>query len=91
MKESTTYQAILEEGRAEGKVPGAIAEARKLLRLRGEEVLGPADARSIAAIERLTDLLQLEELFKRVGSVGSWQELFRPPATPSRRGQRPSR
>jgi predicted transposase YdaD len=33
MKESSTYQAILEEGRAEGEVQGAIAEAKKALRL----------------------------------------------------------
>jgi hypothetical protein len=86
MKESATYQAILEEGRGEG----AVAEARELLRLRGEEVFGPADGRSIAAIERLNDLAQLEELFNRVGSVGSWPELLGPPATGPRRGRRPS-
>ncbi len=90
MKESTTYQAILEEGRTEGQTQGAVAETRKLLRLRGEEVFGPADGRSIAAIERLNDLTQLEELFKRVGSVGSWQEVFGPPATGPHRGRRPS-
>jgi predicted transposase YdaD len=84
MKESATYQAILEEGRGEG----AVAEARKLLRLRGEEVFGPADARIIAAIERLNDLMQLEELFKRVRRVGSWQELFGQHATGPRRGRR---
>ena len=32
MKESTTYQALLEEGRAEGQSVGAVAEARKVLR-----------------------------------------------------------
>ncbi len=84
MKESATYQAILEEGRGEG----AVAEARKLLRIRGEEVFGPADARISAALERLNDLTQLEELFKRVRSVGSWQELFGQSATGSRRGRR---
>jgi hypothetical protein len=86
MKESATYQAILEEGRGEG----AVAEARKLLRLRGEEAFDPADGRSIAAIERLNDLTRLKALFKRVGSVGSWQELFGPPATGPRRGRRRS-
>jgi predicted transposase YdaD len=70
MKESATYQAILAEGRAEGQAQGAITEARKLLRLRGEEVFGPADARIIDAIERINDLTQLGELFKRVRSVG---------------------
>jgi predicted transposase YdaD len=90
MKESSTYQAILEEGRTEGQAQGAIAEARKLLRLRGEEVFGPADARILAVIERLNDLTQLEELFKRVRSVRNWQELLGQPATGPRRGRRPS-
>src|SRR6266849_5488483 len=49
MKESSTYQAILEEGRSEG----AVAEARKVLRLQGEEAFGPPDARTAAQIERL--------------------------------------
>src|SRR5260370_15948761 len=31
MKESVTYQAILEEGEEKGKIEGALAEARKFL------------------------------------------------------------
>lgn len=88
MKESSTYQAILEEGRTEGQTLGAIAEARKLLRLRGEEAFGPADARIIAAIEQLNDLMQLEALFQRVRSVRNWQELFSQQANGPRRGRR---
>lgn len=90
MKESSTYQAILEEGRREGQTEGAIAEARKLLRLFGEEVFGAPGNRTIAAIERLNDLTQLEELCKRVRGVGSWQELFGQSVSHSRRGRRPS-
>src|SRR5438445_13300956 len=41
MKESSTYQAILAEGRAEGEVRGAVAEATKVLRLLGGESPGP--------------------------------------------------
>jgi predicted transposase YdaD len=88
MKESSTYQAILEEGRTEGQAQGALAEARKLLRLRGEEALGPADARVIAVIEQINDLTQLEALFQRIRNVGSWQELFGQPADGPRRGRR---
>ena len=94
MKESSTYQAILEEGRTEGlakgQVQGAISEARKLLRLRGAEAFGPPDARITAALEQINDLGQLEELFKRVQNVGSWQELLHQPASGQRRGRRPS-
>jgi len=76
MKESSTYQAILGEGRAEGRAEGqtqgAITEARKFLRLRGEEAFGPPDARILARVERLNDLAQLEDLFKRVAAVNGW-------------------
>jgi predicted transposase YdaD len=88
MKESSTYQAILEEGRREGQTAGAIIEARKFLRLRGEEVFGAPDSQIIAAIERLNDVTQMEELFKRVSRVGSWQELFGQSTTGPRRGRR---
>ena len=92
MKESSTYQAILEEGRtkgrAEGHTQGAIAEARKLLRLRGEEAFGAPDARTMVLIEQLNDLTQLEELFQRVRSVGSWRELFGRQTNGPQRGRR---
>src|SRR5258708_240181 len=68
MKESSTYQAILEEGRSEG----AVAEAKKLLRTFGEDKLGAPDARTAAAIERIDDLGRLEGLCERLGAVKSW-------------------
>src|SRR5439155_20388219 len=37
MKESTTYQAILEEGRAEGEVRGSVKEAKKVLFLQANK------------------------------------------------------
>jgi predicted transposase YdaD len=84
MKESSTYQAILEEGRAEGH----IAEARKVLRLQGEEAFGPPDARITASIERLNDLVRLEELLKRMRTATSWQELLGTPAPAARNRRR---
>jgi hypothetical protein len=83
MKESSTYQAILEEGRAEG----AVAEARKLLWVLGAEKLGPPDAQAAAAIDRIGSLAQLERLCQRLTTAGSWQELLARPA-PRRRGRR---
>ncbi len=83
MKESSTYQAILEEGRAEG----AVAEAKRMLRLQGEAAFGPPDSRAAAAIERLDDLPRLEEMLLRVRTAASWPELLgRPPS--ARRGGR---
>jgi predicted transposase YdaD len=78
MQESSTYQAILEEGRTEG----AIAEMRKMVRILGEDAFGPPDARTAAAIGQLNDLARLEELLRHVRTAGSWQELL------GRRGRR---
>jgi predicted transposase YdaD len=76
MRESSTYQAILEEGREEGREEGELREARKLLRMIGDRRFGPPDARTAAAIERIEDLPQLEELCQRLGAAGSWQEVL---------------
>jgi predicted transposase YdaD len=84
MKESSTYQAILEEGRGEG----AVAEAKKLLRLQGDDAFGPPDARTAATIERINDLAQLEDLARRMRSATSWQELLGPLIGGSRKGRR---
>jgi predicted transposase YdaD len=84
MKESTTYQAILAEGRAEG----AVAEAKKVLRLQGDDAFGPPDARTARLIEGLDDLARLEELLKRVRTAASWQELLGQPVA-GRRTRRP--
>src|SRR5262249_29201429 len=88
MKESSTYQAVLAEGRDEGLAQGAVAEAKKVLRFQGEDAFGPADARTTAAIERLNDLTRLEELLRRVRTAGSWQELLGQPASSRRSGRR---
>jgi hypothetical protein len=88
MKESSTYQAILEEGRAEGRAEGAVAEAKKLLRLQGDEAFGPPDAATAAAIEQLTDLARLEGLIKRMRRAESWQDLLSQPTARRRGGRR---
>jgi hypothetical protein len=79
MKESSTYQAIYAEGMGEG----AISEARKLLRIQGDDAFGEPDSRTIARIERIDDLDTLEELLMRVLKVTSWQELFSSPRAAS--------
>ncbi len=84
MKESSTYQAILSEGKTEG----AVAEAKKVLRLLGDDAFGLPDARTAKVIERLDDLAQLEELLKRVRTAESWRDLLGPLA-PGPRKERP--
>ncbi|MCI0461812.1 MAG: hypothetical protein L0Z62_33090 [Gemmataceae bacterium] len=84
MKESSTFQAILEEGRTEG----AVNEARKLLRVFGDQTFGPPDSQMATAIEQINDLRRLEDLCNRLPSAGSWQELLGSPTTEPRRGRR---
>jgi len=88
MKESSTYQAILEEGRLEGRTEGAVAEAKKILRRQGGKAFGPPDPRTAAEIDQLEDLGRLEDLLERVLTAESWQELLGQPASPKRRGRR---
>jgi predicted transposase YdaD len=92
MRESSTYQAILEEGRKEGREEGReegeFREARKLLRMIGDSRFGPPDAQTAALIEQFADLGRLEETFTRLWTAGSWEELLRPPAAGRRGGRR---
>jgi predicted transposase YdaD len=83
MKESTTYQSILEEGKAMG--------ARELVLHQGRVRFGPPDATVTAALEGITDLGRLEELSERLltPKVASWEELLAPPTPRPRSRRRP--
>jgi predicted transposase YdaD len=77
MKESTTYQAIVEEGRVEGRVEAV----REDIRLLGEEKFDtPLPAHVQTTLEGIRDLEQLHRVLKRILEVGSWDELIAPPA-----------
>ena len=72
MKESVTYQAILEEGEAIGKAE----EARRVLLLLGREQFGEPSAKIVALLDAVTDLGRLEALVLRLLYVKSWEELL---------------
>jgi predicted transposase YdaD len=72
MKESSTYQAILQEGQTEGRVE----EARKVLLLLGDQRFGPPEASMRATIEAATDLAWLERWTARLLQATSWEELL---------------
>jgi len=72
MRDSQTYQAILDEGRAEGEAKG---EQRLLLRL-GTTRFGPPDDVMRSRIAAVTDIDAIERLGERMLTVSSWSELL---------------
>ena len=84
---SSTYQKILEEGRAEGRaqvraegrVEGRAEEARRILRRLGTRRFGKPDAHIEAALDAIADLERLEQLSDRVLEVTAWEELLAQP------------
>ena len=72
MRESTTYQAILEEGAARGREQ----EARRVLLLVGSERFGEPDPAVRKELEGITSVEDLEGLATRLLQVESWQELL---------------
>lgn len=68
MKESVTYQAIIEEGEAK--------EARKMILLLGRSKFGEPSAEAEAALNGLSEVSQLEALGVRLLRASSWEELL---------------
>jgi hypothetical protein len=95
MKESVTYQAILEEGKAEGERRGKVEgeargkaeEARRILLLLGCDKFGEPSANVRADLDKLDDVNRLEELTLHLKQAASWQELLDLPG-PRRRSPR---
>jgi hypothetical protein len=68
MRESVTYQAILQEGREE--------EARAILRRLGTKRFGPPSETARAVLEGISGIERLERLSERLLDVESWEELL---------------
>ena len=68
MRESVTYQAILEEGR--------VQELHRTILRQGRERFGEADETTRQDIEAIRDIEALEELSVRLIRVSSWAELL---------------
>lgn len=78
MKESTTYQMIIEEGEAQGIRKGEIKEAKSLLIRLGRRRLGSPSPSVIATLDAIQDLARLEQIAERVVDVSTWDELIAP-------------
>lgn len=79
MRQSTTYQAILREGRQEGRREGKIEGEQKLLLRQGTKRFGKPDAAIIAAIEAIQDSDRLEAIGERIldSNIKDWNDLLR--------------
>jgi predicted transposase YdaD len=88
MKESTTYQKILREGRQEGLHAGLqeglnmgeLREARRFLVVLGMERLGKPSTEVMMALEAIQSAERLEALGRRMitdPTIGSWDDLLR--------------
>jgi len=71
MKDSDTYQAILDRGRVD--------EARRIVLRLGRRRWGEPDAPALAALQALQDVQRLEALTERVDNVSGWEELLATP------------
>jgi hypothetical protein len=76
MKESVTYQAIIEEGETKGKAEGKVEEARNMILLMGRSQFGEPSTETEAALNALSDVRQLEKLGVRLLRAVSWEELL---------------
>jgi Domain of unknown function (DUF4351) len=72
MRESSTYQAILREGKAEGKAE----EAKTILLRLGRKHLGPPAPAFESSVQAMTDVEKIENLTERLFDVSSWDELL---------------
>ncbi len=81
MKESSTYQCTLEEGRVEGREQGLeqgrTEEAMKILLKIGEKRFGKPAGKTQAALEAISSHERLEKLIDRALEVETWEELLK--------------
>jgi hypothetical protein len=77
MKESSTYQGILEDGRVEGRAEGRVQEARKILLRQGRKKLKKPSPEVEAALQAITDLERLERMSDRLLTASSWEILLK--------------
>lgn len=75
MKESDTYQMILEEGREEGREEGLVEGAVRALLVVAVPRLGEPDAATLRKIRGATDLGQVEEWLRHATQAESWTDL----------------
>jgi len=77
MRDSSTYQAILEEGRVEGRTEGRTEGELYVLLRGGTRRFGPPDAKTKATLEGIDSQEVIDRLVDRLFDVTSWEDLLR--------------
>ena len=78
MRESSTYRATLEEGRAEERLR-TLQTLRGLVRRIGEKKLGPISPDAATALGAVADADRLERIHDRVLDAAGWADLLATP------------
>lgn len=78
MKESATYQAIINEGVTLGLQEGRTEEARTIVLRQGIKRFGQPDEKTRKSVTELDSLAELERLSDRLLDVESWEDLLAP-------------
>jgi hypothetical protein len=71
MRDSDTYMAIIDEGRE--------IEAKRLLLLVGEDLLGSPDQDMKTRLQAITDIDRLERMWMQLTRAPGWHELLDTP------------
>jgi hypothetical protein len=79
LEESVTYKLILARGEAKGRTEGRTEEARRLVRLLGEQRFGAPGEAAEAALDGLTDPDRLERIAGRLLQAADWDDLLATP------------
>ena len=86
MKESVTYQAIVQEAKTQGRAEGRAEEARQFVLTLGENKFQkPATKAVRESLEAISEVSELEALGVRILHVNSWEELLAEKKPSSRR------
>ncbi len=83
MRESSTIQAFIEEGRRKGLEEGKAGEARRIILLQGPMRFGAADDEVRNRLDEIQDLERLEDMIKRILIASSWDGEVKGAATKS--------
>jgi hypothetical protein len=79
MKDSATYQAIVEEGVEKGMAKGMVLGIQDAILRFGRKRLGEPDKTVLNTLRGLTDLLRLERMADRLADAVSWQDVLATP------------